>query len=137
MTNQRKIILILGAIIIAVGAYVLFTVDKPKPENPIEESPTEVVRAEPDVIITRTDSGYVPNEVIISKGQTILWTNESGSHHWPASDVHPTHRIYSEFDPRKPIAPGEDWVFTFEQTGEWRFHDHLRANLTGTVIVVE
>lgn len=89
------------------------------------------------VTIVRTNDGYEPSMVTIQKGDIILWTNESDEYHWPASDLHPTHGVYPEFDPLTPIAPGEDWKFQFEETGEWKFHDHIRANKTGTVTVVE
>jgi len=85
--------------------------------------------------IVRTNDGYVPNEVTITAGDTILWLNESQDYHWPASNIHPTHAVYPEFDPRTPIAPGDTWSFTFTKTGEWAFHDHLRANVVGKVIV--
>lgn len=87
--------------------------------------------------IHRTDTGYAPAEITIMVGDTIVWMNDSDVHHWPASDIHPTHSIYPEFDPLEPIGPGESWAFTFKKVGEWRFHDHIRANLKGTVTVVE
>ena len=91
----------------------------------------------PTVTITRTASGYEPKEVTIEKGEVVLWKNESGEYHWPASDLHPTHAIYSEFDPLKPVAEGEDWAFSFNRVGTWKYHDHIRANKVGTVTVTE
>ena len=91
----------------------------------------------PTVTITRTASGYEPKEVTIKKGEVVLWKNESGEYHWPASDLHPTHAIYSEFDPLKPVAEGEDWAFSFNRVGTWKYHDHIRANKVGTVTVTE
>jgi plastocyanin len=90
---------------------------------------------EPNVTIVRTNDGYTPNEVTVQKGDIVLWTNESDEYHWPASDLHPTHGVYPEFDPLTPIAPGEEWKFQFNEVGEWKFHDHIRANKTGTVNV--
>lgn len=89
----------------------------------------------PEATIVRTNDGYEPKGVTINQGDTVSFTNESDAFHWPASDVHPTHQIYSDFDPRTPIGPGETWSFTFMEAGEWVFHDHLRANLRGKVIV--
>ena len=90
----------------------------------------------PAAVITRTDEGYEPTEITIKVGDTLSFVNESDEFHWPASDVHPTHTIYSEFDPLEPIAPGGTWSFTFTRAGEWRFHDHIRANLKGTITVL-
>ncbi len=97
---------------------------------------TEVL-GEPTVTIVRTENGYEPKEVTIKKGDIVLWKNESEEFHWPASDLHPTHGIYPEFDPLKPIAPGDEWKFKFDKVGVWKFHDHIRANKTGTITVVE
>ncbi len=91
----------------------------------------------PAARITRTSDGYTPEEVTISAGEAVSFVNESDEYHWPASDIHPTHSIYSEFDPRAPVAPGDTWTFVFEEPGEWAFHDHLRANRKGTVHVTE
>ena len=54
---------------------------------------------------------------------------------WPASNIHPTHMIYPEFDAKRPVASGKDWSFTFTKKGTWRYHDHLNPEATGTVVV--
>src|SRR5262245_55787372 len=41
------------------------------------------------------------------------------------------HLIYPEFDPRRPIGPGERWSFRFSRPGTWKFHDHLTPDMTG------
>lgn len=128
---MKNIILIAGAVVIVgIGVYVYTQ------QAPTEEMPQEVV-GDPAVTIVRTSAGYEPNEVTIKKGDIILWTNESDEYHWPASDLHPTHGVYPEFDPLKPIAPGDEWKFQFNQVGEWKFHDHIRANKIGTITVTE
>lgn len=86
-------------------------------------------------IIRRVAGGYEPKEVTITAGETVSFVNDSAEFHWPASDVHPTHTIYSAFDPREPVAPGETWSFTFEEAGTWGLHDHLRANYKGSIVV--
>lgn len=101
----------------------------------------------PTTVITYTDAGFVPSSVAIKKGQTVRWENNSGSKVWPASAVHPTHSVYpqksasdclgSTFDACKGLQKGESWDFTFNNVGEWRFHDHLHAYNTGSVTVTE
>ncbi len=77
--------------------------------------------------VVRIDgSGYHPASVTVKKGQAVLWVNEDvGANHWPASDPHPTHTDYPEFDPKAEIAPGNIWTFVFEKMGTWHYHDHL------------
>ncbi len=81
------------------------------------------------------DSGYVPDRISIKAGEGIFFINNTAQERWPASNIHPAHDIYPEFDPKKPILPGESWSFVFDKKGIWRFHDHLRTSLSGVVIV--
>lgn len=90
-----------------------------------------------DHIISMTSEGFSPEEITIKKGQTVTWVNNTSEFLWPASNLHPTHGIYPEFDPREPIAPGESWSFTFQKVGTWRYHDHLRPIERGVIEVVE
>jgi plastocyanin len=131
---QQKYILggIIALVLIAAGAFIFFSQGGNTPSNEVAE-----VTGEPAVTITRTAAGYEPSEVTIKKGDIILWKNDTDEYHWPASDLHPTHGIYPEFDPLRPLAPQEDWKFKFDQAGEWKFHDHIRANMVGTVTVTE
>ncbi len=129
---KNKYVIIGGAaLLLAVG--VLSYLNFQKETTPA----TSEVTGEPAVTIVRTDSGYEPNEVTIQKGDIVLWKNESSEFHWPASDLHPTHGIYPEFDPLRPLDTGEDWKFQFDKVGTWKFHDHIRANKVGVIHVVD
>lgn len=87
------------------------------------------------LIVKITANGYDPSHLTISKGETVTFVNAGENDYWPASNIHPTHEIYPEFDPRKPIPSGKSWSFVFDKEGIWRFHDHLYPQLTGTIIV--
>ncbi len=87
--------------------------------------------------ISLTSHGYEPSELVLTKGDSVVWTNETKDFHWPASDPHPSHKDYPEFDPKRPLAPDEEWKFTFDKVGEWKFHDHIKANIKGTILVEE
>lgn len=87
--------------------------------------------------IVLTKEGYVPETVTIQQGDTVVFKNETGKPFWPASNLHPSHRDYPEFDPREPILADETWAFTFREVGEWRFHDHLAPYFNGVIIVEE
>ena len=85
--------------------------------------------------IVLTDNGFSPAEITLNHGDLIEFTTTSGKPFWPASDLHPTHGIYSEFDPQEPIDPDKSWNFKFLKTGKWKFHDHLNPIFRGTVSV--
>lgn len=92
-------------------------------------------RDRPFVEIRRDDSGFRPSTVRIAPGTEVRFINESSQRFWPASNVHPYHSVYPEFDPRQPIEPGESWTFVFTVEGTWLYHDHLAAMETGVIIV--
>ena len=92
--------------------------------------------------VEMSSRGFSPQTLTIKKGDTVTFVNTEGTH-WPASAMHPTHTVYpesggcigSKFDACKDLAEGEEWSFVFEQTGTWKYHDHLSASLTGSIIV--
>ena len=89
------------------------------------------------VTITLTDKGFEPREVTLVKGATVTFRSTTGQQYWPASNLHPEHTIYSEFDPKIPIAADKEWSFTFDRIGSWGFHDHMRSYFAGIIHVVE
>lgn len=88
-------------------------------------------------VIDMVPDAFVPEHVTVKKGASVCWINNDEDGRWPASNVHPTHEVYSDFDPKKPMRPGETWCFTFDKAGTWIFHDHLLPELTGSVLVTE
>lgn len=113
-------------------------------DTDVEE--TVVVESEDYIVITHTDSGFTPREVTIQSGQTVIFLNESDNASWPASAQHPTHRVYPEqtdndcfgstFDACQGLEAGESWQFTFNEVGEWFYHNHLRASEFGKITVL-
>jgi plastocyanin len=102
-----------------------------------QSEPSEQIVYSDEVIIHMTDDGFVPQEIHITRGTRVRFINESEVRRWPASDLHPTHTIYAAFDPKEPIAPGEEWSFVFEKTGEWSMHDHLAPYIVGILYVTD
>lgn len=86
--------------------------------------------------ITITDSGFEPSTLVIPQNNSVRFKNNSLTSSWPASNIHPTHSIYPEFDTKRGLNPGEEWVFEFKRPGSWRFHDHLAAEKTGEIKVL-
>lgn len=104
----------------------------PTPEAPIPNpSPSPLTK----VTITRADAGFAPAIVTVDTGTTVVFANESREPSWPASNPHPIHSDYPEFDARRAIAPGGSYEFTFTRVGTWKYHDHLNPSLGGTIIV--
>lgn len=102
-------------------------------------SPETVVSpaAAGELSIVLTADGFVPKEPTIAVGTVVTFSNTTGREYWPASDLHPSHAIYADFDPRRPLQPDETWTFTFDKVGSWGLHDHIRSYYTGLIHVVE
>ena len=88
-------------------------------------------------VIEMVPDGFIPSEITIDINSSVIFVNKDKQARWPASNVHPTHEIYPEFDPRKPIPPGESWAFNPKKVGEWKFHDHIFSHMRGTIIVID
>ena len=89
------------------------------------------------VSVVLTNDGFEPRSVRIRNGTAVTFSTSRGSPFWPASSLHPNHKIYPEFDPRRPVSSDETWKFVFDQPGVWRYHDHIHSYFTGTIYVVD
>lgn len=88
-------------------------------------------------VVVLTKDGFQPDKLTIKVGETVAFTTTTANLFWPASNLHPSHLIYPEFDPEEPVQPDSAWSFTFTKTGEWKFHDHLSPYFTGVITVTE
>ncbi|MBI3343008.1 hypothetical protein HY032_02535 [Candidatus Gottesmanbacteria bacterium] len=81
--------------------------------------------------------GFVPKTVTVKKGTSVVWTNQSQGGMWVASAVHPTHQLLPGFDELKSVGAGGMYEYTFTKVGTWKYHNHVQASDTGTVVVTE
>ncbi len=118
--NIQKIIFAIVLVLISVGLYSSFSL-----LGLMRESQVVLVK----------DGSFSPAKLIVKKGTNVVFKNAGKRSHWPASDFHPTHGIYPEFDPQEGIVAGENWEFKFEKPGKWKYHDHLEPEARGIIIV--
>ena len=85
--------------------------------------------------VVLTADGFQPELTKIKKGERITFKTAAGKPFWPASDIHPTHGIYPEFDPKEAISASKTWSFKFDKVGRWSYHDHLAPYFTGKIVV--
>lgn len=158
--NKRvvsKIIIIL-AVLVALGAIYLLVRkgaesgkigEGAKTEQAAEVAAPPPAEEEQTNAILFTDKGYQPETITIKKGTTVIFVNTAKTPTWPASADHPTHKVYpgsdiakcgtpeqvNIFDACKGLAENENWTFTFNEVGTWKYHDHLNPSWLGTVVV--
>lgn len=139
-------------VVIAAGAYYFFSrsgvnlcwpycpgmtdQDREEIKKSALEAKTSAIPIE--TIVTYNANGFSPNTVTVKKGGMVVFQNKTGKVASIASDDHPTHTKYPEFDQYKTEHRGQnEFRFTFDKVGTWGYHDHLNTNMTGTVIVTE
>ncbi len=103
--------------------------------------------------VSYNGTAFTPAEVTIKKGGTVTFTSTStststGADMWVATAQHPEHTGYAgttrtehcpdaagvAFD---QCIKGSAYTFTFEKTGTWPYHNHMKLGAYGKVIVVE
>jgi plastocyanin len=94
-----------------------------------------VISLKTDYVVVFTDTGFHPSNLSIDPGDKVRFVNKSGGQFWPASNLHPTHTIYPDFDTKKLLPPNTEWSFSFNRSGEWKFHDHLQPRFEGKILV--
>jgi plastocyanin len=99
--------------------------------------------------VTYTDNGFSPKTLNVAVGTTVKFVNNSSHSMWVASGVHPTHTAYdgttlqqhcegtssTSFDECTAVGAGNTYSFTFSKAGSFNYHNHVRANDFGTIVV--
>ena len=108
----------------------------PVPGSEIDEAVVVGEDESISAIVTYIDGKFDPAMIgPISPGSTVKFVNKSTKPVWIASDNHPTHKNLPEFDTNTTIAAGGEYMFTFDEAGQWGYHNHLNASETGTIQV--
>lgn len=89
-----------------------------------------------EVTIVLGRDGFEPEETYVTEGTRVIFKTARGVSFWPASDLHPFHSTYPDFDPRRPIEKGETWSLVFDKDGRWSYHDHIDPGAVGILIVL-
>lgn len=127
---SKLIVLALIGLCIITGFF-FFKIEK-NTELPLSSSLNESSRVH---VVTLHEDGFKPQDLTIIQGDIVVFKNGLDKPFWPASNLHPSHTIYPEFDALEPVPPGGEWSFQFLRTGIWNYHDHIRAYYRGTITV--
>lgn len=152
---MKPFIALIVLVLLVVAGYFAFTyraaapVDENTPMPAVTTDETSAVAA----TITYTDTGFSPENITVSVGDTVRFVNNSSHGMWVGSDDHPTHTHYDGTSTREHCADGAattdtfdqctsspsgtTWEYTFTKAGTWGYHNHSRSGNTGTVTVTE
>lgn len=122
-------------LVLCAASFILFFVLGEPNIVPSQQLSASLFTDDKSVIVLMQEGKFEPEELQIKSGTRVIFKNTDTKLRWPASNLHPTHGIYPEFDPDAQIAPTEEWAFVFRKKGRWRYHDHLIPSIRGTIVV--
>ena len=134
--NNKLILIIIGLIIVAGGAFMAINNTKSQPQttgNQATAIPTQAEKPQQSDV-TVTSSGYEPKTITVAPGTQVVWTNKSGVGVTVSSDEHPTHLLWP-FLNLGTFEDGATVSVVFEKEGTYTYHNHLNASQKGTIIV--
>jgi hypothetical protein len=88
-------------------------------------------------LVVYTAEGYSPAVLEVSLGSKVGFKNTSDFPMWTASDPHPLHSDYGDFDSRRDYLAGETYVYEFKETGTFGYHNHEKSLHRGIVRVYD
>jgi len=87
--------------------------------------------------VTYDGTKFTPSTMTVKQGDSITFVNDSTGGMSVASNPHPSHTIYPEFDQYKTSAKGQKtFTFVFDKVGTWGYHNHANPSVGGTVTVI-
>ena len=88
-----------------------------------------------NIEINIENGAFSPNNITAKVCDKLIFINKEDTLHEPATGPHPTHTSYPGFDAKKPLGKGERYEFTLNRTGSYTFHDHLNAQISGSITI--
>lgn len=85
-------------------------------------------------VISYSSSGFSPAELKVKVGDTVTFKNDSEQVVQVNSAPHPAHTSFPELNVGE-IAKGESKSVTFTTVGTKKYHNHLNASESGTIVV--
>lgn len=138
---MNKILLIIVALIVIIGAFTFFGNKKTNPESAQPSAMESEKKALPSqmqeenkITTIILSDGFTPKDITVKVGTTVIWINKSGKNATVSSDDHPTHKLYS-FLNLGEFPDNSSLQTVFYTPGTYSYHNHLNASEVGTVIV--
>lgn len=133
----KKTILLIALVLLLAGILYFKPSAKEMLQYPTMQEKSTLIETS-DIQVSITQDGFSPQTIQIKKGQSVTFTNTDSREHQVASDPHPTHTNLPGFDNQEALLMNDSYVYTFEKTGTFTYHDHLNPlKFHGTVVVTE
>lgn len=125
--GHKKPFFLLIPIILVVSVVILIVMVKTGSLFQVRNSTTIVT-------VDLTSNGFNPSQIIVKKGERIIWVNKSGKIATVNSDNHPTHLLYP-FLNLGEFNNGSSLQVVMNTIGTFTYHNHYQPSQKGTIIV--
>jgi plastocyanin len=87
--------------------------------------------------ISYTDTGFQPTQLIVNKGETVRFTNNSSHEVWIADTAYSAQSDCTDavFNTCKELDPGDFWEYTFDTVGTIEYADMFNTQSMGSIEV--
>lgn len=134
---NNKLLIGIVALIVVFGAFIFLgnkNTNTPSSTGTSEVTiaPTAVKESGQITNVILGDSDFVPKDITVKTGTTVVWINKSGKSATVNSYDHPTHKLYP-FLNLGEFASGSSVQIVVEKAGKYSYHNHLNPSETGTI----
>jgi plastocyanin len=128
---RQKYLLVSGAIIFLVFGFFLLKGSNTTQTKTITKQSAPLPK---EVTVTLDKNGFNPKEVKIKVGTAVRWINQSGDKQTVNSDDYPTNQLHKELN-FGIFNNGSSVVYIFKISGTYGYHNQLRHEQSGKIIV--
>ena len=123
-------LLVMLVMVVLISGCTTTTTTTPATQTPAPtQAPAPVTTTPAPVTVAIKSSTFVPGTVGVTKGTTVIWTNDDGVQHTVTSVPQGT------FD-SGPIDPGQTYSYTFNQAGTFEYSCTIHPSIPhGNVVV--
>ena len=134
--NSKFLLALVVIIVVILAGYALTKnqVNNVANTNPASTVQTVSPTKGPETTVNLTKNGFEPQEINIKAGTRVIWLNKSGGPATVNSDVHPTHLLFP-FLNLGEFSNGSSVQVVFSKPGTYTYHNHLRPEQRGRVVV--
>jgi len=130
---MKRIKIILAIIVLTIIA-VYLAISGQKETTKTSEEKTIKQELPKEVTVILGKGGFKPSNITVKTGTAVRWKNESGERQTVNSDDYPTNQLHKELN-FGIFEDGSSVVYIFEKPGKYGYHNQLKPEQKGVVIV--
>lgn len=128
---MKKIVILVAVIVIAAAAWIVFGGKNNNSPNQSSSNSSQASQSVATNKVTIANFAFSPANITVKKGTSVTWTNQDSTSHTV------TENDGKNGPSAPPLGQGQNYSFTFNQTGTFHYHCSIHPEMTGTVTVTD